>query len=1276
MRESNRKINQRFVANAYPLSPGMRLLEASAGTGKTFAIAHLVLRLLTEKEYALKEILVVTFTKSSAAELKARISKRLELTLQCLESIVNNNEINPPDEVLEEWLKKEGNDKKRNKRLIGLILIALEEIDRSDITTIHGFCMRNLKRETLDSSIPIDPKLEKDPKKLILEVVHEYWNHHMLSLNPGHLSGLKDAGITIDSLCRELEKVDSEPNLELVLDELIKSATLKDYFEDRLNHYWKEFITYWEIEGKELEEDLCNLAKEWRLNGVTNTKPFSPKPNKNRYKEINLWLQKFDNNKAMVTSNIIPLYEEIRQQKLLIDYFHPKKLFEASSRSNKIHFHLPKPKLQQTITELWDGPAEEVWKHALYWTSNILSKRRKQLNLISYSEIIKALDPKNNKLINQDNKRSQSLSLFQKLGQRYKVALIDEFQDTDPLQWRLLETIFGNSSNHLLLMVGDPKQAIYRFRGGDLNTYIMAKAKVDRIDELLENFRASPSLMKGINQLFKTGLIHSNLYIPILTPRIEQEESLLQDIKDPLEVLIPKELDSHNENKEKTLCSKSKLEKIIPTAVANRVLELLEDDINEISADDICILVGRHDQANEIRQGLTVVGIPSRLINQGDVLSSESANVLQRFLNCLADPSNSGKLRLLACSPLMQWSAEKLQSAEINGDLDKLAIRFEYWSRNFESLGILGCLANLLEGEKIADLSIRGRMLGDLQQSAQIIEEARHLQGLNAIGAAHWLKQQRLQPTNSIPEGRKPHSDIAESAVNVVTIHRSKGLEYRIVICPYLWQSPPDHQGPLWRSCENQKWIISLNSAWSNDQKIFKNSKKESLQEAERLAYVALTRASDKLIIFWARGLKQEGNPLTSLLFGPAGIKSNIQELKKEKMTRWFNKNEIPISIRLVSSNAINRRWNPKKSKEVLSLGPTPSLKLDQSWGRSSYSSWISTNHTNSLSENILTYDISESKDRDQYSEDESSSLKEEFKDSYFNIKNTKEYLFPESGPLETFPRGTLAGECLHKILEKLDFKKSTTSEESTRLITEELLRAGLELSHLKSIQSGFDRLLKLSMGGLLGDLKLNELDEKRRIPELTFDMPIALEGSTITAKSIAEIFKNFSSSRLGGSYSKAIEELNFVSRGFLTGSIDLVFTDKEDTSKARWWVADWKSNWIGKSNSNAKDMSCGPINYSQEEMGRQMFKHHYLLQAHIYLVALHRFLLWRLPDYSPSKHLGGYIYFFLRGIPDMTTIDSSLHHDNLPGLFIESAPVELVLQLDELFKKGGNYII
>ena len=1257
-----------FDANQYPLDNGVRLIEASAGTGKTFSLAHLVIRLLTEREISIKEILVVSFTKATAAEIKAIISKRILTVLKALENWKIESSGNEFDLVLSEWLDSKILDNKIRIHWSNLLLESLENIDTADITTIHGFCYRTIKREAIQIGSTILPTIEEDNHQLVRDIANEYWKEQILELNPNHIKGIEKAGFKIDSLIANIIKIDNDPTIRFEINDpkIDTSFSLVSQFDKVLRAYWFEFNQHWLCNGDNYEYYLRDISQKMRDQGITNTKPYSPRPKKDRSEIISNWINSFESIKDHNEKRSVPFYIDIRDQKTLIeDYYHPKNLSELKKKHKIKTLVIFNKEFLDSIVQIWDGPVEIVWKHSLSWCLHAIAKRRSENGVLTNGDLLKALDPQKNDKGENSTKISSKIALFKKLRERYKVALIDEFQDTDPVQWRFLKHSFGNSAEHLLLMIGDPKQSIYRFRGGDLNTYLQARSEVERIDFLDKNYRTTPTLMDGLNQLMHNGLRRSKLKINSLKPCSKEKSLLLNSNEHPLQLITMENNSSQTNSDESKLTTKSKLEELIPNIVSIYILELLNKASKKVNPKDICILVNNHNQAEKIRSSLSKAGLPSNSISKGDILKREAALILQKFINCLANPGNSNNLRLLACSALIQWSPNELKEAESNGDFDKLACDILAWSQKLEHLGLSACLSELLEVETIAELSLRDRILNDLQQCSQIVQEEMYRQGFDAKGAAKWLARERLSPDRQVPEERHPNSDVDENSISVITIHKSKGLQYEVVICPYLWQAPPPQKGPLWKVSSSQHWQLFHKEGIQSAINIEDTSHKESLEEYERLAYVALTRARKQLVLIWGQSAKQEGNPLANFLFNPKDNFSDMKLLTNERLTEWLISNDIPITIKSFTSNKSLNYWNQKMPPNDLVLGAKPNRKLDKSWGRYSYSSWTTAQqfkNENLIELEKLTtsneYNFKETKEQHKVN---STSFKKSL-----SLKNE----WTEESPLSIFPRGAFAGDCLHKILEKLDFQRSVTCNKTTKLIEEELSRFNMDISLLGSVQETLNQLLNVPLRKELSGLKFKEIIDQNRLHELRFDLPLSPQGLPVNSLNLSEAFKNDPNQKFGGSYAQKIADLKIHSRGFLTGSIDLVFADNKEHSKARWWVADWKSNWIEAEEQN---ISCGPHHYNNDAMEKEMICHHYPLQAHLYLVALHRFLQWRLPNYSPEDHLGGYIYVFLRGIPGETLIKRNANNANIPGLFIEKAPVSRITELNEILERGKS---
>ncbi len=1252
-----------FQANKYPLTNGIRLIEASAGTGKTFSLSHLVLRLLTEKEYSINEILVVSFTEATASEIKARIIERLILALKIIESINTNEKPYKIDSILHEWVELNITSKERALYIASLLLEALERIDNADITTIHGFCSKTLRREAIENGNNLNPTIEKDSESLINEIVEEYWKKEILEIEISELKGIFKTNFNRKNLIQVLSSLDNDPNniFKQTFNDLKIDESLSYQINNYIESLWIEFTAIWAKKGQALEDGFIEIAKDLSSKGITETKPYSSKPRKNRYELLSNWIEGFKEKKR-------PSYEDIQNQSLINKYFHPKNIYKLDMKYKIDSCSKEMKSILNIIGDLYDSPGEFVWEHALLWTKRELEKRKSKKGLINYADLLKLLDPKS---LNSNRTKDEvnPNNIYNNIKLRYKVALIDEFQDTDPVQLRLLKEAFGNRSSHLFLMIGDPKQAIYSFRGGSLNTYMKAREACDRIHLMNANYRSTKPLILTLNKLFLNGLIRSNLSTQELNPCSQEDLLKLNGIKEPFKIINL--IDDHKkENIQRVkLESKSKIEDKIPNVIGYYLLELLSNNPKDLNPSDICILVNRHDQAINIHSYLSKIKIPSQLLSNENIFDREGAQILQIFINCIVSPSNQQKLALLACSELMQWGKEKLNESKVNGDFDSLSSKFYELAKLFPKIGLLGCLSNFLEGKSIADLSHRGTLLGDLYQSSQLVDEQIHRQKFNAFRASKWLSSQRFQPLESIPEEYQPNSAISNSSINIITIHKSKGLQFKIVICPYLWQKPPEKKSHLWK--DNQNLLISKKYKWHKKYFSYQDFvRKESLNEAERLAYVAFTRAKKQLIVLWAKAAGQEGNPLSGFLFGAESINLKIDDHSKDMMEKSFKERELKVDIQDIKVIETNKTWTQPKIEVKLSLGAIPNHQFENSWGRYSFSKWITQKH-----DELILKDLSDELNEDHAFKDEIDDVSLPKIDQSFIEKDKingrlEDHIWSKVSPIGIFPRGPIAGTCLHKILERIDLNDIENQVKVSSIIEEELNIVNISNSFIEPINILLKRIANIPLGGPLGKFKLKNLNSESSIKELKFDIPICHETNPINTLELSSIFKENIQNRYSSDYIDNLMNLNIYSSGFLTGSIDLVFADSPNHEIAKWWVLDWKSNWIGSPLSKEDSSSCGPSNYSVSRMDEEMYHHHYPLQAHIYLLALHRFLNWRLPDYSPQKHLGGYVYVFLRGLPDKGEIEKMNFPLRTPGLIVEPAPIERIKKLDLLIKR------
>jgi exodeoxyribonuclease V beta subunit len=1273
-----------FEANSFPLDCGIRLLEASAGTGKTFALAHLVLRLVTEEGLSLRRLLVVTYTEAAAAELRDRIGRRLQEALASLAGPAPDADAASVDPVLQEWLERLAIQAAQPvDRLRGMLLLALEELDGADITTIHGFCRRTLERQSLEAGCSPQQRLEGDASRLIEEVVHDYWQRQVLPLSAPSLAGLGACGVNPEALASLLLRLDGDP--ALALDPLPAGLELEVPFADQWpalwQRSWSQFRKEWDLRSEALQQDFEAAAEQWHSATGAKTGSYSRRfRNGGPRAKVEAWLAQAE---AQVAAGD---YEAVLQQKPLTDIFHPGAF---SSQARKVEGHrsapsLPQRPLLEAVAALVDGPAEALLAHVCHWGRRELRQRRQRGGATSFAGLLEALDPGLDAL-------GQGTPLLAAVAARYDAALIDEFQDTDPIQWRILRQAFGTGA-HRLVMVGDPKQAIYRFRGGDLATYLAARSQAGALYQLDENRRSTAELIDGLNRLLAPGLVRSGLEVPAVLARADRSGPAGPAIE--LLWLGPKLEPPDGEQPEAKqpeakAPSRTEWEGRLPGLIAAATADLLArrpllcqgGQTRSLGPEDICLLVSRHRQAEALRQALQRQGIASRLVSQADVFATAGATLLQRLLDALADPADPNRLRLLAASPLIGWSARSVQSAD-PGRWSALAGRLQALAAGLERRGLLGVLADLLGSDNLARLSDGGgRSLADLEQVAGLVERQRHAEGLGPAALADWLRRLRHSEDRPLPDDHQANSDRIDGAVAVVTIHRSKGLQFPVVICPYLWQAPGASRGggaPL--GC---RWLppnaaqphldLHLDRRWGVGYAAHSQERAAEQAEAERLAYVAMTRAEHLLLLAWGPVAQQGASPLVPWLFPEEPLAGPDHDpFEGVSAPEWRRRLEQQLAQRALPARLIDPPPAPNQVRAAqglgappLALGPVPLRPFDRRWGRASYTAW--THGAPEPGRPVMASGVApQSLDEGRDTLDPSTELEHFPQGAAVPAAGPLPGpQWPANGPLADFPRGAAAGDCLHRILEGLDYSIPWQLESVGEQVGAELRRAGLASQPVEPLLVGLEQVRLTPFGGPLGGLRLADLAAGQWLNEMNFDLTLG----SVRAEALAAAFADHPGGAFGADYANQVALLPIASRGFLTGSIDLLFQAPDPAGRGRWWVLDWKSNWLGLRDSTGRPLACGPSDYGSGAMTALMAANHYPLQAHLYLVALHRYLGWRQPGYQPERDLGGYAYVFLRGAPGPVAlqdweagVQGSLE---IPGMMVECPPVGRLLALD-----------
>ncbi len=1204
--------------NQIKLDNKFKLVEASAGTGKSFTLAHLVLRNVLEKKIKPDEILLLSFTKNTCSELRDKILSRFEDLKLYLQ---NDNESNI-DNTLKDWYLKFKEKEKSKEKIISEINNFINEIYKLQVTTFHSFCNNIIDEYSIEIGVTQDPCIENNIDHLYKDVIDNLWIDDFLNLYPGVISAVSKKKISSrfgsrinkSFFVEILKNIDQENIYKFQINNKYKIIDINNYFNEFFYLTWNEFCVEWNNKGKELFLQLIELGKLIKGCGGK-SQIYAAKPRNDKFYQIICWIEEI--NKSLNSRNAIEFIYDISKEDLLFKYFYNENI---SKEINKYNLKLDFTKfdlLQEKIYKIKDGFYTEFVRIFTQLAYVKLIELKKSFSIFNFNDLIKTVE---NTFLDSETSNNITLSKIQK---RFKCVLVDEFQDTDKTQWNLIKMFF-NTKNHFLLCVGDPKQAIYKFRGGDIETYLDARSNAIEVFSLKDNYRSSKKLMDVINKLYSNGLKHSKLNYRKLTSRINENINSEFKFKDVFEIIefSKKETD---------------IENLVTHYLVNFILNNKEIDINKIA-----ILTLNNSQCLDLKKKLNNFNLPCKIQNKQNIFDTEASSLLFLLIDCLLNPRFLKNITLLAVSKFVEIDLEELDDDGISNNLEILINKCIAWSQEIREKGFLNIVNEFLKNYKspaiIQDLDLNLNLF----QLSEIVEIELINNDFNLNKVFKWYKNQ-LDHSLRICTGEdfltKDYN--LQNGINVSTIHSSKGLEFDIVLCPYLSiisNKSNKIKGPIWKSNIDRNLYINISNNYAGVEKFKLIEEEDLFKESERLIYVALTRSKYKLIVF--NDLEDKNNILNNLLNNLENIniyKSTFEDtIDEEKIKEIFAKFQIkPLNNNLWKIDNVNK----KISKEFNS---------DQFISYSSYSSWIRKDkNINALFDQYKDY------------EDNISIIKES------NFKKSKNYpnYFSYPNPLSEFPKGNIAGTCLHKIIERFEFRNDN-NQELIDLIIEELNFHQIDTSLAFKVKDAILRIINISLGSELQNKKLVDIPNEYLLKEVKYDLTLSYQGRNINSHDISKCFLLDQEYEFGEEYADKIKDLQIMNKGFHSGCIDCVFPIGNTLEDSKWWVIDWKSNLI----SGIDNSDCLPRNYNYENMRDEMIKHHYPLQSHLYLLALHRLLKWRLKNYQPHKNLGGYIYLFLKGLPDLELFEKFNSKDISPGVFISNAPLKRINYLDNIF--------
>ena len=1248
---------------------GASLIEASAGTGKTYTIVNLYIRLLLGhgcKPLGVEQILVVTFTNAATGELKERIRQRLRKAYLDFFARVSK------DAFIQQLIDQSDNVVLDCQRLA----LASKQMDEAAVYTIHGFCHKALTEHAFESGAMYEQSFILDESEWLKIAAEDYWRKHVVTLPQHTLQLLLKHWATPDAMIKGIGRLLSQhaaPHQTKDIDAAIKSVDQYAQQVTKLKRWW-------------LSNDVSLQLSKANLNGRAKLGK----------------LPTLQNMQAFCKSDLL----QIDFDKTGWQLFSPEQMAKAAKKGSEDLSHLDFSQfelLQSMLLRCQQNITLAFSQHAMLVVSANLKSHKDMLHLLSPDDLLTGLQ----RAISQQAGTDDN-TLANTIRQNYPAALIDEFQDTDPVQFEVFQGIYGasqqgpdsgycdnNSSDNntelsieinqgassknnsgtiskdssgtiskdssrlstsCWIMIGDPKQAIYAFRGADIFTYIKAKEWVDnkRHFTLATNWRSAPKLVNGINQLFENsrkGFLFEQS-IPFYPVKAGQNfEGLTVQGK------VVESLDfQHLCSSENLPVSASDASNQLAIATANQIshwLQLAQTDQAQIksraiTAGDCCVLVRNRNEAQVIKNALSAVNVASVFLARKSVFATQIAADVLRLLKALSQPTDERLLKAALMSELFTFDAQQLDTLfnDESSWQDVLEQRF-YWHQTWQKQGLMRAINQVLQHFNVEQGLIKHqpdglRRVTDLRHLTELLQQ----QSLQLVGEAqliHWFENCLLEPDhNSDNQQMRLESDA--NLVQIITLHSSKGLEFPLVFIPFA-SSYKTAQQALYHN-EQQQLEVDFLIQEQNLQK----ADFERLAEDIRLFYVAVTRAVYYCSIgVWNISL---GKSKKVSGFGQSALGCLLMSAKDQPDSHSQDNAEVAIT-----DQHISQRIQALSAKCDLSYRHFTQAQSESPQGLASQDSDAELPKLKALN---LTRPVIRAWRLTSYSAISSQQVhldmpapgQDEGQDQVLNLLLNQEQdeALTEQSSLNSelaqnpfsFERGANAGSFLHGVLENIDLQKP---EQLAEVITQQSIWFGIGEQWHDCLENWLTDVLLAPFNveaeaeqvpetnTQTPSISLSKLSAKQVKVEMEFHMPLHEVKVSGFNHIINQYFKQHKRDY-------QFEQLN----GMIKGFIDLMFE-----FEGKFYVADYKSNHLGDSYDN----------YHYSAMEQAMTGHDYHLQAILYTLALHRWLKHKLPNYDYNTHVGGAYYLFIRGMSQVVPGN---------GVYFVLPEKAMIEALDDLF--------
>lgn len=1215
---------------------GVHSISASAGTGKTYAITTLYLRYLLDPtaNCSVDSILVTTFTEAATAELKERLRRRLKEASQLLEQCPSLSdaesliEDEAADKVLVELLANAGGwDSEDAARVTERIEDALLNFDQAPVFTIHGFCHRILNELVFETGSRFDAELATSIRPLIDEAVSDFVARWWTADDSPLVQWLKLDTSLWSSMYSIAERALDAPGASIVpggddLESLLQSD-LPGQFAARVD----ELAAAWKRSGTEAIAVLQTAV----VDGTLNRSRYGQRGQIERSGEfLERLIQYRDPDLFDLDGRDAATQERLSQSKII-----------SGTRKGQVAPHHEVFEIYKTVVTAYlrlSGHVERiraaVFSRLATAVREQVESRKQESGVMSFADLLHGVD---RALAGERNE-----FLLTALRERYRVAMVDEFQDTDPVQYRIFRQVFidgTSTSNHnrACVMIGDPKQSIYRFRGADIHACLQAidATPVQNRHWMDMNWRSDDSLVRSVQAVFASA---TN---PFLTEAIDLPavKAHYDDrLRDGPAFSVTLVENPSAEAKKPEAAKEESLQRVLPQAAddivrqLNSTLQIVNSQHGEsgrvVEPQDIAVLCRTGRELRTIQQLLSDRGVPAVLQTEESVFDSPEAAALMLVLRAILEAGSQSRLATALQTSVFGFDAERLDTLRRDEQqLSDWTARMHDWRDVWSHDGFVVMWTGLLEDQgtipRLAGQVSGERQITNLLHLGELLHSQAEVTGNRPEELVQWLEQMVSNPERRVADQSQLRLETDAAAVQLCTIHKSKGLEYSIVYCPTLWSVRSEKFSPETviarldgddRPLETHEFdvgsdLIEARRDWDRD---------EARAEDRRLLYVALTRAKHQCHVYWTAA-KESGRSALGcfMLQGETKLTDDALETRIRNWLRGFRVDRVQFrSVSGESQSTAVERWSPRsETQPELSSKPVT---------RSIIRSLVQTSFT-ALSRLGAGHHADDVADRD--------AVTAQRIDVDPSEADTAEQLVP----LADLVGGRQLGDVVHKVYEDvltpgnlIGADEATVREVVREQLQTEMRREQIDLDWLEplaqSITTSLTRTLAGDASSGLPNCSLLSVASDRITCEMPFLMRLGLHDSSCEAGDLADAFEQSGNDRIRG-YANRVRAMSASGlRGFLAGFIDLVFEHD-----GRWFVLDYKTNNLGRTASD----------YSSERLFEAMIDHDYILQYHLYAVALNAFLQRRIADYSYGTHFGGVVYLFVRAVqPDSEAFD------------------------------------